>query len=164
MCVSYIFIYPTSTVKTGMLRLSRDSESSNGVVESRHIHRLNVVRHHEHHVRAGHPHSGRGLPAETLQGAHQSIDVCLDLCLLKVDGFISRLVGRGISHEGMATRTEGKGRALRQGSRKNIITLVQLRPSFILSPLSKLFQIILHAEKPPIFQHENWEQAFCVQH
>ena len=100
-------------MKTGMLGLSRDGECGNGVVKSRYIHRLDVIGHREHHVCAGHPHSGRGLPAETFQGAHQPINVGLDLCLLKVDGFISRLVGRGIGHEGMATRTEGEGRALR---------------------------------------------------
>lgn len=92
--ISYIFVYPTSTMKTGVLWLSQDGECGNGVFKSRYIHRLNVViGHSEHHVSARHPHPGRALPAETLQGAHQLINVGLDLRLVKGDGFISGLVG-----------------------------------------------------------------------
>ena len=92
--ISYIFVYPTSTMKTGVLRLSQDSECGNGVFKSRYVHRLNVVTgHREHHVRARHPHPGRALPTETLQGAHQLINVGLDLRLVEGDGFISGLVG-----------------------------------------------------------------------
>ena len=95
-----------------MLRLSRDSECSNSVIKPRYVHRLDVVRYCKHHVCAGHPHSRRTFLTETLKGAHQPINVGLDLRLLKVYEFISRLVGCGIGHKGMATRAEGGGRAL----------------------------------------------------
>lgn len=134
-------------MKTGVLWLSQDGECGNGVFKSRYIHRLNVViGHSEHHVSARHPHPGRALPAETLQGAHQLINVGLDLRLVKGDGFISGLVGWGIGHEGVATRTEREGRTLTGvgTGKKNIIiatTLVQSWP--IVSspgPLSKPFK------------------------
>ena len=95
-----------------MLRFSRDGESSNGAVKSRHVHRLDVVGNRQHHVRTGHPNTGRTLLAETLKSAHQLIDVGFDFRLLKVDRFVPRLVGRGIGHEGVATGTEGERRAL----------------------------------------------------
>ena len=100
-------------MKTGVLWLGGDGECSNGVVNPRHVHGLDAVWHCEQHVRAGHPHSRRALPAETLQGGHQPINVGLDLRLIEGDGLVSGLVGRGIRHEGVAAWAEGEGGALK---------------------------------------------------